>query len=349
MTPRQDGVSPGICFPPQPKTSFEQSKKEVQRPAAPGPPAEGLLQSRQEPETEKQAALNKGTALGPAGPTPAGTLCLLGAPSILLGSCPCSPGGVQPGVSVCSAVGIVPPRTKSPAEEEAVPTVGVPRRSAGGMANGLSSRVGLVFWGWGGGAGLAKWGAGAACRGAHCCVAPHLSIQLLGTPWAISVPFPHPGNRLNTTARCRGMQLWADRAGPCCRQGCVTLGLGSPQERPKSAVFANETKVKMSVEEQIDRMKRHQSGSVKEKRRSLQLPSSQQPDTPGTKAPTSYKVVSPCTGRGAGANWPLLCRVPEVPDGAEGTLGAVEGDSVPSRGGSAELGSLAGAPAPQHP
>uniref|UniRef100_A0A8B9MTD3 Pleckstrin homology domain containing A6 n=1 Tax=Accipiter nisus TaxID=211598 RepID=A0A8B9MTD3_9AVES len=150
--------SPTKPGPGEPKTSFEQSKKEVQRPAAPGPPAEGLLQSRQEPEAEKQAALNK--------------------------------------------VGIVPPRTKSPAEEEVVPTVGVPRRSAGGMANGLSSR-----------------------------------------------------------------------------------------ERPKSAVFANETKVKMSVEEQIDRMKRHQSGSMKEKRRSLQLPSSQQPDTPGTKAPTSYKVV----------------------------------------------------------
>ncbi|XP_010577925.1 PREDICTED: pleckstrin homology domain-containing family A member 6 [Haliaeetus leucocephalus] len=150
--------SPTKPGPSEPKPSFEQSKKEVQRPAAPGPPAEGLLQSRQEPEAEKQAALNK--------------------------------------------VGIVPPRTKSPAEEEVVPTVGVPRRSAGGMANGLSSR-----------------------------------------------------------------------------------------ERPKSAVFANETKVKMSVEEQIDRMKRHQSGSMKEKRRSLQLPSSQQPDTPGTKAPTSYKVV----------------------------------------------------------
>ncbi|NXF96112.1 PKHA6 protein, partial [Eubucco bourcierii] len=99
-------------------------------------------------------------------------------------------------------VGIVPPRTKSPAEEEVVPTAGVPRRSTNGMANGLSSR-----------------------------------------------------------------------------------------ERPKSAVFANETKVKMSVEEQMDRMKRHQSSSMKEKRRSLQLPSSQQPDTPGTKAPTSYKVV----------------------------------------------------------
>ncbi|NXR01542.1 PKHA6 protein, partial [Sagittarius serpentarius] len=150
--------SPTKPGPSEPKASFEQSKKEVQRPAPPGPLAEGLPQSRQEPEAEKQAALNK--------------------------------------------VGIVPPRTKSPAEEEVVPTAGVPRRSAGGMANGLSSR-----------------------------------------------------------------------------------------ERPKSAVFANETKVKMSVEEQIDRMKRHQSGSMKEKRRSLQLPGSQQPDTPGTKAPTSYKVV----------------------------------------------------------
>ncbi|NXG61053.1 PKHA6 protein, partial [Hemiprocne comata] len=150
--------SPTKPGPGELKPSFEQSKKEAQRPAPPGPAAEGLLQSRQEQEVEKQAALNK--------------------------------------------VGIVPPRTKSPAEEEVVTTSGLPRRSTGGMANGLSSR-----------------------------------------------------------------------------------------ERPKSAVFANEMKVKMSVEEQIDRMKRHQSGSMKEKRRSLQLPGSQQPDTPSTKAPASYKVV----------------------------------------------------------
>ncbi|NXT25182.1 PKHA6 protein, partial [Syrrhaptes paradoxus] len=147
--------SPTKPGPGEPKPTFEQSKKEAQRPA---PPAEGVPQTRQEQEAEKQAALNK--------------------------------------------VGIVPPRTKSPAEEEAMPVAGVPRRSAGGMANGLGSR-----------------------------------------------------------------------------------------ERPKSAVFATETKVKMSVEEQIDRMKRHQSGSMKEKRRSLQLPGSQPPDTPGTKAPASYKVV----------------------------------------------------------
>ncbi|KFP05188.1 Pleckstrin homology domain-containing family A member 6, partial [Calypte anna] len=150
--------SPTKPGPGELKPSFEQSKKEMQRPSHPGPPPEGLPQSRQEQEMEKQTALNK--------------------------------------------VGIVPPRTKSPAEEEVVSTVGVPRRSVGPMANGISSR-----------------------------------------------------------------------------------------ERPKSAVFATETKVKMSVEEQIDRMKRHQSGSMKEKRRSLQLPSTQQPDTPSTKAPASYKVV----------------------------------------------------------
>ncbi|XP_061218909.1 pleckstrin homology domain-containing family A member 6 isoform X9 [Neopsephotus bourkii] len=147
--------SPTKPGPGEPKPSFEQSKKDAQRPAPPGPQAEGL---RQEQEADKQAALNK--------------------------------------------VGIVPPRTKSPAEEEVVPAAGVPRRSSGGMANGLGSK-----------------------------------------------------------------------------------------ERPKSAVFANETKVKMSVEEQIDRMKRHQSGSMKEKRRSLQLPGTQQPEPSSTKTPASYKVV----------------------------------------------------------
>ncbi|XP_065447613.1 pleckstrin homology domain-containing family A member 6 isoform X22 [Chrysemys picta bellii] len=99
-------------------------------------------------------------------------------------------------------VGIVPPRTKSPTDEDSAPTSGVIRRSTSNMSNGLSSR-----------------------------------------------------------------------------------------ERPKSAVFSNEMKAKMSVEEQIDRMKRHQSGSMKEKRRSLQLPANQQPDAPSTKAPASYKVV----------------------------------------------------------
>lgn len=114
--------SPTKPGPSEPKVSLEQSKKDGPRPAAPGSPAEGpLLQSRQEQEAEKQAALNK--------------------------------------------VGIVPPRTKSPAEEEVAPVAGVVRRNAGGMANGLGSR-----------------------------------------------------------------------------------------ERPKSAVFATETKAKMSVEEQIDRI-----------------------------------------------------------------------------------------------
>ncbi|KAM5145073.1 pleckstrin homology domain-containing family A member 6 isoform 8-T8 [Callospermophilus lateralis] len=95
-------------------------------------------------------------------------------------------------------VGIVPPRTKSPADEEVAPSA-VVRRTANGLANGLSSR-----------------------------------------------------------------------------------------ERPKSAVFPGEGKVKMSVEEQIDRMRRHQSGSMKEKRRSLQLQASPAPE-PSTRP--AYKVV----------------------------------------------------------
>ncbi|XP_039391520.1 pleckstrin homology domain-containing family A member 6 isoform X6 [Mauremys reevesii] len=143
----------------QSKSSFEQNKKDAHRSSAPIPPTEaGLMQTRQELDAEKQAALNK--------------------------------------------VGIVPPRTKSPTDEDSAPTSGVIRRSTSNVSNGLSSR-----------------------------------------------------------------------------------------ERPKSAVFSNEMKAKMSVEEQIDRMKRHQSGSMKEKRRSLQLPANQQPDAPSTKAPASYKVV----------------------------------------------------------
>ncbi|NXX30885.1 PKHA6 protein, partial [Nicator chloris] len=142
----------------------------------PGEPKAGPEQSRKEPPRP-----------GPAGPAPEG----------LPQSRPEQDGDKQ---AALNKVGIVPPRTKSPAEDEVVP-----RRN--GLANGLSSR-----------------------------------------------------------------------------------------ERPKSAAFAAETKVKMSVEEQIDRMKRHQSGSMKEKRRSLQLPSPQQlpgpqPDPPGTKTPASYKVV----------------------------------------------------------
>ncbi|XP_014728179.1 PREDICTED: pleckstrin homology domain-containing family A member 6 [Sturnus vulgaris] len=142
----------------------------------PGEPKPGFEQSKKEPPRPS-----------PPGPAPEG----------LQQSRPEQDGDKQ---AALNKVGIVPPRTKSPAEDEAVP-----RRN--GLANGLSSR-----------------------------------------------------------------------------------------ERPKSAVFATETKVKMSVEEQIDRMRRHQSGSMKEKRRSLQLPSPQQlpgpqPEPPGTKTPSSYKVV----------------------------------------------------------
>uniref|UniRef100_H3BEH7 Pleckstrin homology domain containing A6 n=1 Tax=Latimeria chalumnae TaxID=7897 RepID=H3BEH7_LATCH len=63
------------------------------------------------------------------------------------------------------------------------------------------------------------------------------------------------------------------------------------RERPKSAVFSNEMKSKMSVQEQIHRMKRHQSGSMREKRRSLQLSANQQLDGGTSKSNKPYKVV----------------------------------------------------------
>lgn len=158
--------------------------------------------------------------------------------------------------------------------------------------------------------------------------------------------FGCPRSRLSGPLQSDAAQV--DGAGTCSIWGGVTMGPGSPQERPKSAVFANETKVKMSVEEQIDRMKRHQSGSMKEKRRSLQLPGSQQPDTPGTKAPASYKVVSPCThtaGCKAGvALWGGLRSLKEEkghPELWQGTVGWVWGLS--------RAGVPAGAPASQHP
>ncbi|MBN3324891.1 PKHA6 protein, partial [Atractosteus spatula] len=61
------------------------------------------------------------------------------------------------------------------------------------------------------------------------------------------------------------------------------------RERPKSAVFQAEVKSKMSVEEQNERIRRNQSSSMREKRRSLQLSSGQQID--GLKPTVSYRVV----------------------------------------------------------
>lgn len=54
-------------------------------------------------------------------------------------------------------------------------------------------------------------------------------------------------------------------------------------------MFPGEGKAKMSVEEQMDRMRRRQSGSTRDKRRSLQLPASPAPD-PGARP--AYKVVT---------------------------------------------------------
>uniref|UniRef100_A0A3P8RTT3 Pleckstrin homology domain containing A6 n=1 Tax=Amphiprion percula TaxID=161767 RepID=A0A3P8RTT3_AMPPE len=55
------------------------------------------------------------------------------------------------------------------------------------------------------------------------------------------------------------------------------------RERPKSAVFPAEIKSKMTVEEQNERIRRNQSSSVRDKRRSLNLSSGQ--------SPANYKVV----------------------------------------------------------
>ncbi|XP_051531957.1 pleckstrin homology domain-containing family A member 6-like isoform X2 [Myxocyprinus asiaticus] len=72
------------------------------------------------------------------------------------------------------------------------------------------------------------------------------------------------------------------------RNGKVSNGHIS-RERPKSAVFPAEVKSKMSVEEQNERIRRNQSSSVRDKRRSLHLSSSQHIDS--FKTSTNYRVV----------------------------------------------------------
>ncbi|XP_067287782.1 pleckstrin homology domain-containing family A member 6 isoform X10 [Pseudorasbora parva] len=72
------------------------------------------------------------------------------------------------------------------------------------------------------------------------------------------------------------------------RNGKVSNGHIS-RERPKSAVFPAEVKSKMSVEEQNERIRRNQSSSVRDKRRSLNLSSNQHID--GFKTSTNYRVV----------------------------------------------------------
>uniref|UniRef100_A0A8C2AN38 Pleckstrin homology domain containing, family A member 6 n=1 Tax=Cyprinus carpio TaxID=7962 RepID=A0A8C2AN38_CYPCA len=71
------------------------------------------------------------------------------------------------------------------------------------------------------------------------------------------------------------------------RNGKVSNGHIS-RERPKSAVFTAEVKSKMSVEEQNERIRRNQSSSVRDKRRSLNLSSNQNIDG---KSSTNYRVV----------------------------------------------------------
>ncbi|XP_018614107.2 pleckstrin homology domain-containing family A member 6 isoform X1 [Scleropages formosus] len=71
------------------------------------------------------------------------------------------------------------------------------------------------------------------------------------------------------------------------RNGKVPNGIS--RERPKSAVFPAEVKSKMSVEEQNERIRRNQSSSMRDKRRSLNLSSTQQID--GFKSSNNYRVV----------------------------------------------------------
>lgn len=70
----------------------------------------------------------------------------------------------------------------------------------------------------------------------------------------------------------------------------VIIILGHFQERPKSAVFPTEVKSKMSIEEQNERIRRNQSSSVRDKRRSLNLSNNQNLD--GLKPSVNYRVVS---------------------------------------------------------
>ncbi|XP_070758406.1 pleckstrin homology domain-containing family A member 6 [Enoplosus armatus] len=70
-------------------------------------------------------------------------------------------------------------------------------------------------------------------------------------------------------------------AGVSRHNGRVPNGIS--RERPKSAVFPAEIKSKMSVEEQNERIRRNQSSSVRDKRRSLNLS--------GGQSPANYKVI----------------------------------------------------------
>ncbi|MCI4390120.1 hypothetical protein PGIGA_G00118920 [Pangasianodon gigas] len=79
-----------------------------------------------------------------------------------------------------------------------------------------------------------------------------------------------------------------DKDGVHKRNGKVPNGHIS-RERPKSAVFPAEVKSKMSVEEQNERIRRNQSSSVRDKRRSLNLSNNQNLD--GLKPSVNYRVV----------------------------------------------------------
>lgn len=71
--------------------------------------------------------------------------------------------------------------------------------------------------------------------------------------------------------------------GQFCLFYMFTCSTSLQQERPKSAVFPAEVKSKMSIEEQNERIRRNQSSSVRDRRRSVNLSTGQ--------SPANYKVV----------------------------------------------------------
>lgn len=126
------------------------------------------MPTRQEVEAEKQAALNKGTSCPifplavrlrvretprearvhiQGGASPPQALHLRGRQGYasLRSRLPCVPVCGAHWLPCLLAVGIVPPRTKSPTDEEVTPSR-VLRRNANGLANGLASRVSAHPW-----------------------------------------------------------------------------------------------------------------------------------------------------------------------------------------------------------
>uniref|UniRef100_A0A7N8WMD4 Pleckstrin homology domain containing, family A member 6 n=1 Tax=Mastacembelus armatus TaxID=205130 RepID=A0A7N8WMD4_9TELE len=98
-----------------------------------------------------------------------------------------------------------------------------------------------------------------------------------------TTPYPKPGKVGIVPPRTKSPadESHINSVGVSRHNGRLSNGIS--RERPKSAVFAAEVKSKMTVEEQNERIRRNQSSSVRDKRRSLNLS--------GGQSPANYKVV----------------------------------------------------------